>query len=81
MYKFTTHRGGVTRTHYLGTRDWRPGSISFKLKDYVDLQRIEVPKVFAAPVYVGPTCYWTRGAPVWDGYRGIWYRPRIQVCD
>jgi PXPV repeat (3 copies) len=36
--------------------------------------------VAPAPVY-GPTCYWTRGAPVWDGYRGIWYRPRIQVCD
>jgi hypothetical protein len=34
-----------------------------------------------APVYVAPTCYWTRGEPVWDGYRGIWYRPRIQVCD
>jgi hypothetical protein len=41
-----------------------------------------------APVYVAPApmyypapCYWTRGAPVWDGYRGIWYRPRIQVCD
>jgi hypothetical protein len=38
-----------------------------------------------APVYVAPApayeapCYWTRGAPVWDGYR--WYRPRIQVCD
>jgi len=40
------------------------------------------PRYYApAPVYVGPTCYWTRGAPVWDGYRGIWYRPRIQVCD
>lgn len=36
--------------------------------------------VAPAPVYA-PTCYWTRGAPVWDGYRGIWYRPRIQVCD
>jgi hypothetical protein len=33
-----------------------------------------------APVYV-PTCYWTRGRPMWDGYRGIWVRPRIQVCD
>jgi hypothetical protein len=21
------------------------------------------------------------GRPVWDGYRGIWVRPRIQVCD
>jgi hypothetical protein len=30
------------------------------------------------PVYV-PSCYWTRGRPVWDGYR--WHRPRIQVCD
>ena len=37
--------------------------------------------VAPAPVYVEPTCYWTRGSPVWDGYRGIWYRPRIQVCD
>ena len=30
------------------------------------------------PVYV-PSCYWTRGSPVWNGY--AWYRPRIQVCD
>ena len=30
------------------------------------------------PMYV-PSCYWTRGSPVWDGYR--WHRPRIQVCD
>src|SRR5215813_9719687 len=37
--------------------------------------------VAPAPVTVAPDCYWTRGAPVWDGYRGIWYRPRIQVCD
>ena len=37
--------------------------------------------VAPGPVYVAPDCYWTRGAPVWDGYRGIWYRPRIQVCD
>lgn len=33
-----------------------------------------------APVYA-PTCYWTRGAAVWDEYRGIWVRPRVQVCD
>jgi hypothetical protein len=26
-------------------------------------------------------CYWTRGEPVWDGYRGMWVRPRVQVCD
>jgi len=33
------------------------------------------------PVYEAPACYWTRGAPVWDGWRGVWYRPRVQVCD
>jgi 4-amino-4-deoxy-L-arabinose transferase-like glycosyltransferase len=42
------------------------------------------PPVYVAPppppVYVA-SCYWTRGRPVWDEYRGIWYRPRIQVCD
>jgi hypothetical protein len=40
-----------------------------------------VPVAVAGPVPVGPACYWTRGAPVWDGYRGVWVRPRIQVCD
>jgi hypothetical protein len=39
-----------------------------------------VEPVYVEPVYV-PTCYWTRGRPVWDGYRGIWVRPRVQVCD
>ena len=38
-----------------------------------------------APVYAAPppppACYWTRGEPVWDVYRGVWVRPRIQVCD
>lgn len=37
------------------------------------------------PVYVGPEpasyCYWTRGEPVWDGYRGTWVVPRIRVCE
>jgi hypothetical protein len=45
----------------------------------------------AAPVYVEPyptyapppayRCYWTRGEPYWDDYRGIWRQPRIRVCD
>ena len=37
----------------------------------------------AAPVYMAPPprCYWTRGEPVWDPYRGMWRRPRMQVCD
>lgn len=35
------------------------------------------------PVYVepAPRCYWTRGEPMWDGYRGVWVRPRMRVCD
>ena len=35
------------------------------------------------PVYVEPParCYWTRGEPVWDDYRGVWRQPRMQVCD
>jgi hypothetical protein len=34
-----------------------------------------------APVYAAPPCYWTLGEPVWDGWRGAWVRPRVQVCD
>jgi hypothetical protein len=35
------------------------------------------------PVYVAPApyCYWTRGEPVWDGYRGVWTYPPIRVCE
>ena len=39
------------------------------------------PVVYVAPpppAYV-PNCYWTRGQPMWNGYR--WHRPHIQVCD
>ena len=45
---------------------------------------IAQPRYYApAPVYVvpPPSCYWTRGQAVWDEYRGVWRRPRIQVCD
>jgi hypothetical protein len=46
---------------------------------------VSQPRYYApAPVYVSPPpvrCYWTRGEPVWDGYRGVWVRPRVQVCD
>lgn len=35
--------------------------------------------VAPVPVYAEPSCYWTHGRPMWDGYR--WVRPRIQVCD
>ena len=42
------------------------------------------PRYYApAPVYVvpPPSCYWTRGEPIWDDYSGVWRRPRIRVCD
>ncbi|MDB5601053.1 MAG: hypothetical protein JWN71_3097 [Xanthobacteraceae bacterium] len=45
-----------------------------------------------APVYVAPpprrrvyveepVCHVERGEPVWDDRRGVWFRPRVQVCD
>jgi hypothetical protein len=35
------------------------------------------------PAYVVPAqpCYYTQGEPVWDSFRGMWVRPRFQVCD
>ena len=35
------------------------------------------------PAYVlpPPSCYYTPGAPVWDSFRGMWVRPRVQVCE
>jgi hypothetical protein len=35
------------------------------------------------PVYVAPApyCYWTRGEPVWDGYRSVWTYPSVRVCE
>ena len=34
--------------------------------------------VYAVPP---PPVGWGRGEPVWDEWRGVWYRPRIRVCD
>lgn len=48
------------------------------------------PRYAPAPVYVEEPpvyierpsrCYMARGEPVWDDYRGVWHRPRVQVCD
>jgi hypothetical protein len=43
------------------------------------------PRYYAPPppVYIGPgpSCYWTRAQPVWDGYRGVWVYPSVQVCE
>lgn len=35
------------------------------------------------PAYVAPapSCYYAPGAPVWDGFRGMWVRPQVQVCE
>jgi hypothetical protein len=48
---------------------------------YVPAPAYAPPPPGYGPAYVvpGPTCYWTRGEPVWDGWR--WYRPRMQVCE
>lgn len=40
--------------------------------------------VYPEPVYVEPPryrCYYTRGEPYWDDYRGVWRHPRVRVCD
>ena len=37
--------------------------------------------VTPAPAYVEPDCYWTRGQPIWDGWRQAWVSSRVQVCD
>ena len=43
------------------------------------------PRYYAPPppVYMAPAsyCYWTRGEPVWDGYRGAWIYPNVRVCE
>ena len=55
------------------------GSAVAQPRYYYEPMPVEV-EVAPPPGPVGE-CYWTRGAPVWDGYRGAWVRPRVQVCD
>ena len=45
-----------------------------------ELEKEPLPAYVVEPAY-GPTCYYTRGRPVWDDYRGAWVRPRVRVCD
>ena len=50
---------------------------------YYEAHPYAPPPVYAAPapdyVPTPPNCYWSRGEPVWDGYR--WGEQRVQVCD
>jgi hypothetical protein len=39
------------------------------------------PVYVTPPAYVEPDCYWTRGQPIWDGWRQAWVSSRVQVCD
>jgi hypothetical protein len=36
------------------------------------------PRYYAPPP---PYCYWTRGEPLWDEYRGVWTYPAVRVCQ
>ena len=56
------------------------GSVVSQPRYYYEPIPVEV-EMDGPPPQMMPSCYWTRGAPVWDGYRGAWIRPRIQVCD
>ena len=38
------------------------------------------PPPYLAP-YPASACFWTQGQPYWDGYRGAWIYPRVQVCQ
>jgi hypothetical protein len=39
------------------------------------------PVYVTPPVYVEPNCFWTRGQPIWDGWRQAWVSSSVQVCD
>ncbi len=43
--------------------------------------RTELLLCAAARVWAPRPCYWTRGEPVWDGFRGVWTYPNIRVCE
>ena len=37
------------------------------------------PPAYVAPPAYAPACYWTEGAPFWNGY--AWVPQRVQVCE
>jgi hypothetical protein len=69
---------------YAGGGDVAAGLIGGLAAGTIIGAAVASPRYYAPPpVYVtpGPSCYWTRGAPVWDGYRGLWVYPSVQVCE
>ncbi len=56
------------------------GSVASQPRYYYEPVPVEV-EMEPPPPRIMQSCYWTRGAPEWDEYRGVWVRPRIQVCD
>jgi hypothetical protein len=83
LLAFTT--GGVTPV-LAGGGDVAAGVIGGLAAGTIIGAAVAGPRYYAPPpVYVGPApapyCYWTRGEPVWDGYRGVWTYPSIRVCE
>jgi hypothetical protein len=65
--------GGVAAGAILGTMATQP-------------RYVEPAPVYVAPprrrvIVEEPVCHYERGEPVWDDRRGVWFRPRVQVCD
>jgi hypothetical protein len=83
LLAFTT--AGITPVR-AGGRDVAAGVIGGLAAGTIIGAAVAGPRYYAPPpVYVEPAplapCYWTRGEPVWDGYRGVWTYPSVRVCE
>ncbi len=75
----------ATAPAYAGGGDVAAGLIGGLAAGTIIGAAVTAPRYYAPPppVYVAPSpaCYWTRGQPVWDAYRGVWVYPSVQVCE
>ena len=75
----------ATTPVYAGGGDVAAGLIGGLAAGTIIGAAVAGPRYYAPPppVYVAPApyCYWTRGEPLWDGYRGVWTYPAVQVCE
>jgi hypothetical protein len=75
----------VTTPVHAGGSDVAAGLIGGLAAGTIIGAAVAGPRYYAPPppVYVAPApyCYWTRGEPVWDGYRGVWTYPSVRVCE